>query len=175
MRDCSSRRRACRLARHRPKPWRVVGQQRNNDLGWTVNEIPSTLGPYQFDRTCAATICTLTASRGCSGEQVPDRKGGARRLPPAAERRRVGLRQRAERELPGVHQARSTSTVGQTCGEFHWNRSPAARPRHTFRLQLPTTIRGVACSSMVAACSLHREAVNTRVLSHVAQSTEDNR
>ena len=132
-------------------------------------------GPYQFDRTCAATICTLTASRGCSGEQVPDRKGGARRLPPAAERRRVGLRQRAERELPGVHQARSTSTVGQTCSEFHWNRSPAARPRHTFRLQLPTTIRGVACSSMVAACSLHREAVNTRVLLHVAQSTEDHR
>ena len=63
-------------------------------------------------------------------------------------------------------------------GEFYW-RFPcraAAAPYRTFRLQLPTTIRAgwpVLCS-MAAACSLH-EAVNTRVLLHVAQSTEDHR
>ena len=132
-----------------------------------------------FDCTCAARICTLTARRGCSGEQEAraGQKGGARRLPPAAECRRVGLRQRAERELPGVHQLQEhlhhepTAAVS-SAGAVPLRRGRAIPSGSSF----PPPLEGwpVLCS-MAAACSLHKEALNTRVILLVAQSKEDRR
>ena len=153
MRDCSSRRRACRLARHRPKPWRVVGQQRNNDLGWTVNEIPSTLGSVSVRSHLCGHDLHIDRFKGMLGRASAGPKG---RCPAATSSRGAP----AASDCGSAPSASSPAFI-RPGAPPPWDRravsSTGAVPLRRGRVipsgsSFPTTIRGVAGALFHGCC-----------------------